>query len=106
VMVLDLSSLESILNFATQFTTQFATLDMLILNAGIMFSEFSLTSDGYESQWGTNHLGHFFLVERLLPLLISSHARVVTVSSSAHKMPYSNGIEFDQLQSDKNYNRV
>lgn len=107
VMPLDLASLDSVLDFSQQLVNQFDRLDMLILNAGVMFGDYSTTVEGYERQWGTNHLGHFFLVERLLPLLLTSHARVVTVSSSAHqKMPYWNGIEFDQLESDKNYNQL
>eukprot|EP00603_Paraphysomonas_imperforata_P007423 CAMPEP_0114429044 /NCGR_PEP_ID=MMETSP0103-20121206/9263_1 /TAXON_ID=37642 ORGANISM="Paraphysomonas imperforata, Strain PA2" /NCGR_SAMPLE_ID=MMETSP0103 /ASSEMBLY_ACC=CAM_ASM_000201 /LENGTH=361 /DNA_ID=CAMNT_0001598329 /DNA_START=104 /DNA_END=1189 /DNA_ORIENTATION=+ len=105
VMALDLASLESVLDFSSQLLDQFDRIDMLILNAGIMFGEYATTAEGFERQWGTNHLGHFFLVERLLPLLMTSRARVVSVSSSAHNMPYSHGIEFDQLESDKNYNQ-
>jgi NAD(P)-dependent dehydrogenase (short-subunit alcohol dehydrogenase family) len=103
VLALDLASLDSVLAFSSRVTARFDRIDMLILNAGIMFGEYATTAEGYERQWGTNHLGHFFLVQRLLPVLSSSQARVVTVSSSAHQHPYAGGIAFDQLDSDLNY---
>ena len=106
VLALDLASLNSVLEFSNEITLRFNRIDMLILNAGIMFTPFGTTADGYERQWGTNHLGHFFLVERLLPMLTASKSRVVCVSSTSHKFPYSGGIAFDQLDSDKNYNPV
>lgn len=107
VLALDLASLDSVLAFADRLTVLYAHIDILILNAGIMFGDYATTEQGYERQWGTNHLGHFFLVERLLPLLTRTPthagARVLTVSSSAHWYPYSEGIAFDQLSSDQHY---
>ena len=103
VLALDLASLSSVLAFSEQVSAQFQHIDMLILNAGIMFGEYATTAEGYERQWGTNHLGHFFLAERLLPVL-GAGSRVVTVSSSAHQGPYQGGVAFDQLESNLNYN--
>ena len=77
---------------------------MLILNAGVMACPYAETTDGLEMQFGTNHMGHFFLVQQLLPLL-NPHARVVTVSSSAHQHSYVEGIRFDQLNNNKGYDQ-
>ncbi len=86
LMKLDLGSLSSIQAFALDFANGHARLDMLINNAGIMAVPHSLTEDGFESQMGINHLGHFALTGRLLgPLLATPGARVVTVSSVGHR---------------------
>ena len=77
-------------------------LDLLINNAGVMAPPRRLTKDGFESQFGTNHLGHFALTGRLLPLLSAAPApRVVTVSSGMHR---SGTIKFDDLQREHGYN--
>ena len=86
LMKLDLGSLSSIRVFALEFAEGHDRLDMLINNAGVMAVPYSLTEDGFESQMGINHLGHFALTGRLLePLLATPGARVVTVSSVGHR---------------------
>jgi len=99
VVDLDMASLASIRRFAQEFARP---LDLLINNAGVMaLPRRELTEDGFERQFGTNHLGHFALTGLLMPNLLQAAApRVVTVSSLAHR----NGkIAFDDLQSEKNY---
>jgi NAD(P)-dependent dehydrogenase (short-subunit alcohol dehydrogenase family) len=86
VMQLDLMDLTSINHFVTQFQKFYERLDVLMNNAGIMMVPYALTKDGFESQMGTNHLGHFALTGLLLDLLIKTPgSRVVNVSSNAHK---------------------
>lgn len=84
---LDLSSLESVREFAEKFAEAHRQLDILVANAGVMMPpEKSETADGFELQMGTNHLGHFALVGRLLPMLLATkESRVVVVSSVAHR---------------------
>ena len=78
-------------------------LDLLVNNAGVMALPYRTTADGFERQLGTNHLGHFALTGLLLPhLLGSSSARVVTVSSGAHRI---GAIDFDDLQSERSYSK-
>jgi NAD(P)-dependent dehydrogenase (short-subunit alcohol dehydrogenase family) len=99
VAPLDLASLESVRAFAGGFSD--ARLDLLINNAGVMVPPKRTTADGFELQFGTNHLGHFALTGLLLDkLLATPAARVVTVSSTAHKI---GRINFDDLQSDRSY---
>ncbi|HEY2320105.1 MAG TPA: oxidoreductase [Solirubrobacteraceae bacterium] len=88
VRPLDLASLASIRDFATEWD---GPIDILINNAGIMIPPKSETADGFELQFGTNHLGHFALTNLLLPHVTG---RVVTVSSGAHRM---GRIDFDDL---------
>ncbi len=83
--VLELGSLASVRAFADRFVAAHDRLDVLIANAGIMAVPFGRTDDGFELHLGTNHLGHFVLVGRLLPLLLdSTPARVVVLSSGGH----------------------
>ena len=83
--VLELGSLESVRAFTDRFAANHDRLDILVANAGIMAVPFGHTDDGFELQFGTNHLGHFVLVGRLLPLLASSApARIVMLSSGGH----------------------
>lgn len=99
IAMLDMASLVSIRNFARTFDRP---LDILINNAGVMaLPKREVTTDGFERQLGTNHLGHFALTGLLLPNLLQVMApRVVTVSSLAHR----NGkIDFNDLQSEKHY---
>jgi NAD(P)-dependent dehydrogenase (short-subunit alcohol dehydrogenase family) len=99
---LDMASLRSIRAFATAFVGSGAVLDLLINNAGVMaLPKREVTEDGFERQFGTNHLGHFALTGLLLPALEKAPAaRVVTVASLAHR----NGkIDFANLQSEKSY---
>ena len=83
-MKLDLSSLSSVKSFAYDVRRRVKRLDMLILNAGIMVPPLTKTTEGFESQFGVNHLGHFLLAKILMPLIQSSQTRVVTVSSLVH----------------------
>jgi NAD(P)-dependent dehydrogenase (short-subunit alcohol dehydrogenase family) len=86
VMVIDTSSLASVADFATAYTQRYATLDLLINNAGIMMVPYRITVDGFESQLATNYIGHFALTGRLLPLLLQTPgSRVVSLSSLAHR---------------------
>jgi NAD(P)-dependent dehydrogenase (short-subunit alcohol dehydrogenase family) len=105
-MQLDLSSLAQVKSFADDFNSREIPLNMLILNAGVMAPEFGLTSDGFETQIGTNHIGHFLLVKLLTPVIISSKARVVHVSSAAHMYTYPEGLRFDSFRSDVGYDPV
>jgi NAD(P)-dependent dehydrogenase (short-subunit alcohol dehydrogenase family) len=108
VISLDLSDFRSIVAFAKDVKEMNKPIDILILNAGVMASPFSQTKQGYELQIGTNHFGHFFLVRLLQGAIeaagrVSGDARVVVVSSSAHKNPYPEGIRFDQLNNSQGY---
>lgn len=96
VMELDLSDLKSIENFAHAFKSKYNKLDILMNNAGIMATPYSLTKDGFESQFGTNHLGHFVLTAKLFDVIKKTkNARIVNLSSNAHK---SGTMEFYNLQ--------
>ncbi len=96
VMALDLADLASIEAFADAFRARSTRLDLLINNAGVMMPPESKTADGFELQFGTNHLGHFALTGRLLGLLVATPgSRVVTVSSMAHRW---GGIDLEDLQ--------
>lgn len=100
---LDLSNLASIHRFADEFTGRHGRLEILINNAGIMVPPFAKTVDGFESQFGTNHLGHFALTGLLLDsLLHTTRARVVTVSSGGHRF---GKIDFDNLNAEHTYDR-
>ena len=95
VMVLDLADLASVRSFSGAFHDRFDRLDLLINNAGVMWPPASKTADGFELQFGTNHLGHFALTARLLDLLRrTTRSRVVTVSSVSHRF---GTIDFDDL---------
>ena len=100
---LDLSSLASVELAAKQVADRLDQLDILIDNAGVMAVPRSLTADGFELQLGTNHLGHFALTGRLLPLLLASpEPRVVVVSSEAHR---TGKINFADLMGEQSYGR-
>nr|MDT0664944.1 SDR family NAD(P)-dependent oxidoreductase [Micromonospora sp. DSM 115978] len=82
---LDLSSLTSVRTAAGKLTSDGQPLDLLVNNAGVMYTPFTLTDDGFELQFATNHLGHFALTGLLLgQLTAAGAARVVTVSSMGH----------------------
>jgi NAD(P)-dependent dehydrogenase (short-subunit alcohol dehydrogenase family) len=83
--VLDLASLASVRAFTDELRAEVAKLDGILANAGIMATDEARTADGFESQFGTNHLGHFALVNRLTDLLAKG-ARVVIVCSGAHRL--------------------
>ncbi|KAI9855080.1 MAG: hypothetical protein M1813_000564 [Trichoglossum hirsutum] len=101
----DLASLSSVSQAARDFISKSQRLDTLICNAGIMFVPPGLTADGYEIQFGTNHLGHALLTKLLLPTLLRTTAdqpnadvRVVSVSSTAHAAHPLGGIRFPDLK--------
>jgi NAD(P)-dependent dehydrogenase (short-subunit alcohol dehydrogenase family) len=103
VAALDLGSLASVQAFAERFLAAHEGLDLLINNAGVMAPPRRVTADGFELQLGTNYLGHFALTGRLLGAMQGrGDARVVTLSSNAHKM---GRIDFDDLQSERHYRR-
>jgi NAD(P)-dependent dehydrogenase (short-subunit alcohol dehydrogenase family) len=103
VEALDLASLASVRAFAERFRAEREGLDLLINNAGVMAPPRRETADGFELQLGTNHLGHFALTGLLLDRLQGREdARVVTVSSTAHKV---GRIDFDDLQRQRRYFR-
>jgi NAD(P)-dependent dehydrogenase (short-subunit alcohol dehydrogenase family) len=103
---LDLSSLASIRTAADALRTEHDRIDLLINNAGVMMTPKQTTADGFELQFGTNHLGHFALTNLLLDrVLAAPRSRIVTVSSVGHRFA-RNGIRFDDLQWEKDYNRV
>ncbi len=100
---LDLASLESVRGFAERFKSTHDGLDLLINNAGVMAPPRRRTADGFELQFGTNHLGHFLLTTLLLDAMEGREdARVVTLSSTAHKI---GRISFDNLNGDRHYFR-
>jgi NAD(P)-dependent dehydrogenase (short-subunit alcohol dehydrogenase family) len=100
---LDLSSLDSVWSFAERYLADHDGLDLLINNAGLMAPPRGVTTDGFELQLGTNHLGHFALTGRLIGAMEGrADARVVTLSSGMHKV---GRINFDDLQSERRYSR-
>ena len=102
---LDLSSLDSVRTAATALRKAYPRIDLLINNAGVMWTPKQLTADGFEMQFGTNHLGHFALTGLLLDNLLPVRgSRVVTVSSMGHRIRAA--IHFDDLQWERSYNRV
>ena len=102
---LDLTSLDSVRSAAAELRSAHDRIDLLINNAGVMYTPKSTTKDGFEMQFGTNHLGHFaltgLLLDRLLPV---QGSRVVTVSSLGHRIRAA--IHFDDLQWERSYSRV
>ncbi|KAF9115490.1 hypothetical protein BGX27_007619 [Mortierella sp. AM989] len=106
VLSLDLSALESVKAFAREFKALgYSHVDVLVNNAGMMDIPFALTKEGYEMQFGVNHLGHYVLTLELLPLLNKApQGRIVVLSSGA--MYSSSDIRYDLLQSPKGYSRL
>jgi NAD(P)-dependent dehydrogenase (short-subunit alcohol dehydrogenase family) len=105
VQELDLSSLDSVRAAAAELRAGHPRIDLLVCNAGVMYPPKQTTTDGFELQFGTNHLGHFaltgLLLEQMLPV---PGSRVVTVSSVGHRMQAR--INFDDLQWERSYSRV
>lgn len=108
---LDLASLDSVKRAADTFTNSSDRLDILMNNAGIMACPPALTKDGYETQFGTNHMGHALFTKLLLPTLQrmakepGSDVRIINLSSIGHNLAPNGGIIFDKLKTDmKDYN--
>lgn len=102
-VTLDLASLQSVRDAATQLQAMYPVIHALINNAGVMALPYRKTTDGFEMQLGTNHIGHYALTGLLMaPLRAAGDARVVTVSSVAHRMGRMN---FDDPQSERRYQR-
>lgn len=101
LMQLDLTDLTNIRFFTERFRSENDSLDLLINNAGVMMPPYTKTKDGFELQFGGNHLGHFALTGLLLPLLNNTpFSRVVTIASLAHNR---GKIDFDNLDGSKGY---
>lgn len=100
---LDLTSFSSIAEAANTFKARESRLDILINNAGIMASPYDTTKEGYEVQFGTNHMGHALLTKLLLPTMLETakqpdaDVRIVNLSSMGHHLTSPRGIEFDQV---------
>ncbi|CAH9090070.1 unnamed protein product [Cuscuta epithymum] len=109
ILKLDLSSLKSVKAFADDFKALGLPLNILINNAGVMFSPFQLSEDGYEMQFATNHLGHFYLTNLLLEKMKETaqatgvQGRIVNLSSVAHLYTYKEGIWFDKINDESCY---
>jgi NAD(P)-dependent dehydrogenase (short-subunit alcohol dehydrogenase family) len=103
---LDLTSLDSVRKAADELRAVYPRIDLLINNAGVMYvASRKTTKDGFEMQFGTNHLGHFALTGQLLDnMLPVEGSRVVTISSVGHRIMAR--IHFDDLQLERKYNRV
>ncbi|MEU8661645.1 SDR family NAD(P)-dependent oxidoreductase [Actinoplanes philippinensis] len=105
VQELDLTSLDSVRTAAAALRSRYDRIDLLINNAGVMYNPKQTTRDGFEMQFGTNHLGHFaltgLLLDRMLPV---PGSRVVTVSSTGHRIRAA--IHFDDLHWQHSYSRA
>jgi NAD(P)-dependent dehydrogenase (short-subunit alcohol dehydrogenase family) len=108
VQELNLSSLDSVRRAADDLRAAHPRIDLLINNAGVMYvPKRETTNDGFEMQFGTNHLGHFALTGLLLDnMLAVDGSRVVTVSSNGHKFWFLADIYFDDLQFERGYHRI
>ncbi|XP_027116958.1 short-chain dehydrogenase TIC 32, chloroplastic isoform X2 [Coffea arabica] len=110
VMELDLSSLASVRKFAAGFTSSGRPLNILINNAGVMGTPFTLSKDNIELHFATNHLGHFLLTNLLLDAMKKTYhetqreGRIVIVSSDGHRHTYREGVRFDRINDREGYN--
>ncbi|MBC8507496.1 MAG: SDR family NAD(P)-dependent oxidoreductase [Anaerolineales bacterium] len=99
LMTLNLADLSSVRQFAQNFRSNYDKLDVLVNNAGVMAIPYQKTIDGFEMQFGVNHLGHFALTGLLLDLLLKTEgSRVVTISSYAHRYGW---INFNDLNGER-----
>ncbi|KAL1550740.1 Short-chain dehydrogenase TIC 32, chloroplastic [Salvia divinorum] len=111
VVQLDLSSMLSVRNFASHFTSSGLPLSILINNAGIMVPPYTLSPDNIELQFATNYLGHFLLTHLLLDTMKKTardtkrEGRIVNLSSVAHRNTYKEGIRFDKINDEKSYSK-
>ncbi len=102
IVQLDLASLDSVRKCANQLLADGGRFDIVIANAGVMTTPYGRTADGFETQFGTNHLGHFLLIN-LIASLVPDNGRVVCLSSSAHRLsdvdledPHFDRTEYDR----------
>lgn len=103
LMQLNLADLSSVRAFAASFKEKYDQLNVLVNNAGVMALPYQKTADGFEMQFGTNHLGHFALTGLLLDVLLATpDARVATMSSAFHRRGVMN---FDDLNGEKSYKK-
>jgi len=103
LMELNLADLSSVRHFAQDFRSNYEKLDILVNNAGVMAVPYQKTVDGFEMQFGVNHLGHFALTGLLLDLMVNTQgSRVVTISSYAHRYGW---IQFNDLNGERFYYR-
>ncbi len=101
-LIADLSLLSEVARVGREYKSKHDKLDVLINNAGAVFTSRHVTAEGFEQTFALNHLAYFALTQDLLPLLKSSTpARIVNVSSEAHRQV--KGLDFDDLQSEKNF---
>lgn len=96
----DLSDLQSVYAAAAELKNRLFAINVLINNAGGMFAQYELSKDGFEMTFVVNHLGHFALFNQLLPLLEKGQAKVISLSSEAHRIGKDN---FDDLNSERSY---
>ncbi len=103
--LVDLADLSSVRNAAAEVRTRHSRIDALVNNAGIMMvPKREVTKDGFETQFGVNHLGHFALNAALCDVVEASSGRFVSVASIAHK--YAQGFRFDDLMLERSYSAV
>ena len=95
VIKCDLADLQSVREAAEELKAKLFAVNVLINNAGGIFDKRVLSKDGFEMTFATNHLGHFLLTNNIMPLLEKGHARIINVSSEAHKMGKA---DFDDLK--------
>jgi NAD(P)-dependent dehydrogenase (short-subunit alcohol dehydrogenase family) len=103
ILKCDLADLASVAQAADQLNEKLFNINVLINNAGGMFNNFEPSKDGFEMTFALNHLGHFLLTTRLMPLLQKGHARIINVSSDLHK---AGKPRFDNLKSADHYSAI
>lgn len=104
ILIIDLSELASVRTAAEEFNKKYERLDLLINNAGVMIPPYTVTKDGFELQFAANHLGHFLFTGLILDTLLKTkNARIVSLSSIAHK---DGKIHFDDLHWEKKYSAI
>lgn len=99
----DLADMASVVAAADELNAKLFNINVLINNAGGVFDQYKLSKDGVELTFASNHLGHFLLTNRLMPLLEKGHARIINLSSEAHKMGKP---DFDNLQKQEGYSAM
>ncbi|MED6124690.1 Short-chain dehydrogenase TIC 32, chloroplastic [Stylosanthes scabra] len=108
-MELDLSSMDSVRNFVSQFNSSGLPLNILINNAAILAAPFTLSKDNIELQFATNHIGHFLLTNLLLDNMKKTayeskkEGRIINIASDGHRYTYPEGIQFDKISDKSSY---